>query len=32
MLRKEIMNALEDNKDCLIKVRAIEFIETGNNV
>lgn len=32
MLRKEIMNTLEDNKDCLIKVRAIEFIETGNNV
>lgn len=32
LLKKEIMTALENNIDCLIKVRDIEFIETGDNV
>ena len=32
LLKKEIMNALENNIDCLIKIRDIEFIETGDNV
>lgn len=31
LLRKEIMAVLENNKDCLVDVKEIEFIETGNN-
>ena len=31
MLRKEIEAVLEDNKDCLVKVKDIEFIEIGQN-
>jgi hypothetical protein len=27
MLRKEIMAVLENNKDCLVTVKDIEFIE-----
>lgn len=31
MLRKEIENVLEDNKDCLITVKDIEFVEIAQN-
>lgn len=31
LLRKEIMTVLENNKDCLVDVKEIEFIETGKN-
>jgi hypothetical protein len=31
MLRKEIEAVLEDNKDCLVKVKDIEFIEIGQD-
>lgn len=31
MLRKEIEAVLEDNKDCLVTVKDIEFVEIGQN-
>ena len=31
MLRKEIEAVLEDNKDCLVTVKDIEFVEIGQD-